>query len=153
MVELKLINLFLWVGITITCADDVMTFCLYLMNNMGINLITGFATALNLAYFTPKCLRWSWLHWGYGWSFFDSRNFWLHHFRILVICLRILLFFLDFAQLSQNRKWTTRSEGWILEKKRGNNKEGERESGAREETRRRVSFCSLSMAVERLYPD
>ena len=94
MVELKLINLFLWVGITITCADDVMTFFLYLMNNMDINLITGFVTSLNLAYFTPKCLRWSWLHWGYGWSLFESRNFWLHHFRILVICLRILLFFL-----------------------------------------------------------
>ena len=35
--------------------------------------LSGFANTPNLAYFTPKLFRW--LHWGYGGSHFDSRNF------------------------------------------------------------------------------
>ena len=38
-----------------------------------LSLRSGFANEPNLAYFKPKFLRW--LHWGYGGSHFDFRNF------------------------------------------------------------------------------
>ena len=103
-----------------------MAFCLYLMNNMGINLTTGFAIALNLAYFTPKFLRWLWLHWGYGWSHFDSRNVWLRHFRIFVICLWIFFFLILLSYRKIDSELQEAKEEFLRRKEEITKRENER---------------------------